>query len=402
MRPAQAPPPVPALRTVRNAVYLYFFLLGLSVAVWVARIPAIKHGLHLSDGTLGVALLAMPAGAVLGMPVNGWLVDRFGSAPMTRLGGVLLGITLVGPGLAASLGWLVAALLVFGAAMSLLDVAMNAHGVRVERAYGRPFMSSFHASYSIAGLAGAVIGGLCARAGTGVLPMLAVTAVPFVVVSWICGRLLTLDRAPATSDAIGEGSGNLNAIGDRAPRGITLTVVLFGFLGVCATLGEGAAADWSAVYLHDEMGSSQGFAPAAFAAFSIMMAVGRLLGDRLALRLGPVRLVRGCGLLAAAGLSAALVTTSQPVAVAGFGLMGAGLSCIVPQLFSAVGRADPARAGRLISRVAGISYVGIVGGPPLIGAAAERVGLPLALGIPVLLALVIVVMASVLVPYRQR
>jgi MFS family permease len=424
--PARAAPPR-AARRARAAVYLFFFLLGLAVAVWAARIPAVKHGLRLSDGALGVALLALPAGAVLAMPANGWLVDRFGSARVTRLAGVLLGGTLVLPGLAGNLPVLVAALLVLGMAMSLLDVGMNAHGVRVERAYGRPMMSSFHASFSIAGLAGAAVGGLFARAGIGVLPMLAATAVPFVVAAWLGGRWL-VPRGPAGRDAerepiarpaggtpvpvtrpaggtpvpaahpAGDPQAPTATDGGAASRRLWVSVVLLGFVGVCATLGEGAATDWSAVYLHDVLGSSQAVAPAAFAAFSVAMTAGRLLGDRLALRFGPVRLVRGCGLLTAAGLGGALLTTSQVGAVAGFAVMGAGLSCIVPQLFSAAGQADPARAGRLISRVAGISYVGIVGGPAVIGGLADRLGLPVALSIPVVLALLIAVTAGVLAP----
>lgn len=417
------------MRAARAAVYLSFFLLGLAFAVWAARIPAVKHGLALTDGELGVALLALPAGAVVAMPVNGWLVDRYGSARVTRLAGVLLGATLVLPGLAANLWVLVAALLAFGMAMSLLDVGMNAHGVWVERVYGRPLMSSFHASYSIAGLAGAAVGGLFARAGIGVLPMLVATAVPFVAVAWFGGHWLaprgsdtrpaaprptTADAAAGTSDAPDEAgaadAGGAGACGGAAEtagrageedgaaasRRLTLTVLLLGFVGICATLGEGAAADWSAVYMHDELGSTEAVAPLAYAAFSVAMAAGRLAGDRLALLLGQVLLVRGSGLLAAAGLGGVLVTANPVGAVVGFAVMGAGLSCVVPQLFSAAGQADPARAGRLISRVAGISYVGIVGGPALIGAVADRVGLSAALVIPVVLALLIVGTAGAL------
>ncbi|HUR08224.1 MAG TPA: MFS transporter, partial [Nonomuraea sp.] len=141
-----------------------------------------------------------------------------------------------------------------------------------------------------------------------------------------------------------------------------------------------------------------GFAAAGYAAFSIMMTAGRLAGDRLAVRFGPVALVRGCGLLAAAGLGLAL-TVGHPVAgVAGFGCFGAGLSCIVPQVFSAAGHRDPAFAGRALARVASIGYLGFLSGPVLIGGIAELSGLPPALGVPALLAAFVALAATALRP----
>jgi len=159
-------------------------------------------------------------------------------------------------------------------------------------------------------------------------------------------------------------------------------------------LAEGAAGDWSGVYLRDNLGTSAGFAALGFAAFSITMTVGRFLGDRLAGRFGAVRLVRGCGLVAAAGLAGGLLSRRPLGALAGFAVLGAGLSCVVPQVFSAGGRADPVRPARGLARVVGIGYLGLVGGPAVIGACASVVGLPIAFGIPVLLALGIVVLAG--------
>jgi MFS family permease len=160
-------------------------------------------------------------------------------------------------------------------------------------------------------------------------------------------------------------------------------------------VGEGAAGSWSAVYLRDNLGTSAGFAATGFAAFSITMALGRLLGDRLAARIGAARLIRGCGLLAACGLAAGLIIASPAAGVAGFALLGAGLSCTIPQLFSAAGNADPARRGAGLARVAGLGYLGLLGGPVVIGGCASLVGLPLALGVPVVLSLLVAASARV-------
>lgn len=388
---------------------IYFFLLGMVGAVWVARIPAVKHRLDLTDGALGAALLAMPVGLVLVMPVCGRLVDRFGSGRVTLPAGVGFALSLLPLGLAGDLPSLVAGLLWFGLVSGLLDVAMNAHAVRVERTYGRPIMTSFHAVYSIGGFAGALFGGLFAWLDLTPEQTFLAAGPPMAVVGALAGRWLLPapdpvgPSGPAGPTHPADPPGAADPAGDpapaeppRRPRRPALVVMLLGVVAFCCLVGEGAADNWSGVYLHDDLGTSQGFAALGFAAFSITMAVGRLFGDRLAQRFGPARLVRACGLLAAAGLAAGLLTRHPVGGLAGFAALGAGLSCIVPQVFSAAGNADPARAGRNLARVAGLGYFGLLTGPVLIGGAAGLVGLPWALGIPVLLAVGVVASAAVL------
>jgi MFS family permease len=379
-------------RRARIAVLTYFFLLGMVGAVWVARIPAIKHRLDLSDGTLGAALLAGPVGLVLVMLVCGRLVDRFGSGRVTRPAGVLFALSVIPLGLAGDLPALIAGLFFFGLLSGTLDVAMNAHAVRVERGYGRPLMASFHAVFSLGGLAGALFGGLFAWLGVTPTPTFVAAALPMAVVGLVAGRWLLPSPDPSPESTTGTESRP-----DRPrARHPALVVLLLGLVAFCCLVGEGAADNWSAVYLHDELGTSQGFAALGFAAFSITMTVGRLFGDRLALRFGPVRLVRGCGLIAAMGLAGGLLARHPIGGLAGFAALGAGLSCIVPQVFSAAGNADPARAGRNLARVAGLGYLGLVSGPVVIGGAASLLGLPLALGIPALLAVGVAATAGVM------
>jgi MFS family permease len=209
--------------------------------------------------------------------------------------------------------------------------------------------------------------------------------------------------APATdAGAAAEDRATMAKRTTKKGKALMPGIVFLGVLAFCCLVGEGAAADWASVYLRDTVGSSAGFAAAGYAAFSIMMTVGRLAGDRLAARFGPVLLVRGCGLLAAAGLGAALLV-AQPVAgVIGFGLFGAGLSCIAPLIFSAAGSHDPAQAGRAIARVASLGWIGFLTGPIVIGRASEVVGLGAALALPVVLALFVAVAASALRPAAPR
>ncbi|MBB6473826.1 MFS transporter [Sphaerisporangium rubeum] len=380
--PTAAPPPP---RRAATAVYLLFLTSGVAVGVWTARIPALKERLHLGEGELSVALLAIALGAFAGMQLAGHLVDRLGTAtvmtPVASAQVLVLLLPAAMPGLAA----LVAALLLFGMVLGMLDVAMNANAVQVERARGRPMMSSFHAVFSIGGFLGAAHGGLFAHAGIG--PQATFTA---------AAAALAVPVLLATRWALRAGP-EPRSPGRRA--GVrTREVLLLGVLAFCCFVGEGAAADWGSVYLREDLGGSPGFAAAAYAAFSITMTAGRLAGDRLAARFGPVALVRCCGVLAGAGLAAGLLAAHPVAAVAAFACFGAGLSCTVPQVFSAAGNRDPARAGQALARVAGLGYLGMLAGPVLIGAFSEIAGLPAALGIPAALALLVALTAGALRP----
>jgi len=404
------PRPPGRLRRARRAVVAFFVVLGIGNGVWLSRIPAIKQDLHLSDGLLGVALLASPAGLVLVAMLASRIVDRIGSRIPAVTAGVIVALMPIALGLAPTLAALMAALFVFGIAGGLLDVAMNSQAVRVERGYGRPLMTSFHACYSFGGLAGALLGGLFAWAGVGPVPNFAVAGVPLAITALVAGRGLLTEEAvrPAVDTQAGESLAESTAAGPAAASqpaapaadpgaGETVTrrshwtlpLLVLGLLSFCSLLCEGAADGWTTVYLHDNLGASAGFAALGYAAFSVAMALGRLAGDRLALRFGAAALVRGCGLLAAVGLAGALLSPVPAGAVAGFAVFGAGLSCTFPQLLSAAGNADPARPANGIARVAGTGYAGMLSGPVLIGGLASVLGLSLALGLPVVLALLL-------------
>ena len=393
-------------------------VMGLTTGVWMARIPAVKAQAHLSDGTLGVALFAVPVGLVLGAALAERLVDRLGSAPVTRVCGIASCAVIVTLGLTVNLPELMVALLASGVVGGTLDVAQNAQGVRVEAAYNRPVMTSMHAFYSLGAIIGSLTGGGLAWAGVGVLPTLAAGGVAGAAIDGVAARWLLPGKGHAVTHGAATHGARAATHGARAdsahgathgaaqPRSskprrgegkhVRRLVIALGVLSICGLVGEGAAGDWSAVYLRDNLGTSAGFAALGFAAFSVTMTGGRLVGDSLIRRFSVVGLIRCCGLLAAAGLSAALATDSPYATVAGLAVFGAGLSAVVPQVFAAGGRADPARPGSGLAKVVGLGYVGMAAGPAVIGAVASRVGLHLAFGIPVLLALWIAVAAPVL------
>lgn len=370
----------------------YFLLPGLALATWSARIPAIKAGLGLSDGMLSLGLLAIGVGAVVSMQAVGHVIDRHGSAAAMVPSAGLLGAGLVGPGLSRDSAELIGALFFLGACLGWLDVAMNAHAVQVERAYGRPIMASFHAMYSIGGLGGALYGSVLARAGVSPAVTFAAIGVPLAALVISAGRWLLPGASPQPAPPAS------TAGKDGQPRHWTGPVLLLGVLGLFSFLDEGSASDWSSVYLHDSLHSSAAVAPLAYATFSITMAIGRLVGDRIVARLGRVVVVRYGAAIAAAGLLAGLLASTPAAGIVGFGALGAGLSCIVPQVFTAAGNLDPQRAGRQVARVSSLSYLGVLLGPVVIGAIATVVGLPVALGLPVLLALMVALSARAVRP----
>jgi fucose permease len=175
----------------------------------------------------------------------------------------------------------------------------------------------------------------------------------------------------------------------RIPLHWTLPLAVLGVIAFCSFVGEGSASDWSAVYMTQELGTSQALGALAFAAFAVTMATTRFVADSLRTRFGNVVLVRAGSLVAAGGLGLGLLIHEPAAAIAGFVLLGLGLAAVVPIAFAAAGAMEPRATGRLVGRVATIGYVGSVAGPIAIGWLAEATSLRTALGLVVLLALVI-------------
>jgi MFS family permease len=348
---------------------------------WAPRLPAIKASLELSAGMLGSALVGLAIGLLAGTRLAGAPVDRFGSRPVMRVGFPILCAALVLPALARSAATLFLALLALGLASGILDVAMNAQGVEVERHRRRPLLSGLHGLWSIGLGAGAGIAALAAGIGADPLLHFAVVAAVLIAASLLLMRgLLAAPARPQQSVEAGD-------------SGWTPALVLLGVLAFCSFVGEGSASDWSAVYLTQELDASAALGAVAFAAFAVTMAIARFAADPLRARLGNVTLVRGGSLTAAAGLGLGLLIHEPAAGIAGFALLGLGLAPVVPIAFSAAGELDPRATGRLVGRVATLGYVGSVAGPIMIGWLAEATSLRTSLGLVVVLSGLIAVAA---------
>lgn len=347
----------------RLAISVVFAVHGAVGGSFATRIPWIQEHVGAGPGGLGLALLAPAAGTLLAMPAAGRLIHRLGGGSATRL--LLAGwcLALVLPPLAPDLAVLWAFLLVYGAAGGLADVAMNAQGVRIEEAAGRPIMSGLHGMWSAGALAGAGAGALAAHAGVDARLHLAAAA----LVLLGCGLLASV-FLPASEPGPDAVAPPRFALPGREVLGI-------GLVGFCAVTAEGAAADWSGVYLRDVAGAPPGAAAASYTAFALTMAVARFAGDAATARLGPVRTVRLSGALAVLGGVLVVASRAPLPAIAGFGLIGLGVAVVVPLAFAAGGRAaaDP---GQGVAGIATLTYSCLLVAPAAIGGLAELTSLP--------------------------
>ena len=247
--------------TLSRFIVLYaFFMNGALFATWVSRIPYIQERLSLSEGELGFILMGMSIGVLSALSVAGGVIARFGSRAVTTTGAIVMCMVVT------SIAWaphpiiLWIMLFIFGASLSTMDVAMNAQAVLVEKNEKRPLMSSFHASFSIGGLVGAIV-------GSGMERWDIAPAIHFAIASILlaCGIILF---KWLLYDQAGAGSGG--RVFQIPPKALWP----LGAVAFCTALGEGTIADWSAVYLTKAIQTDASIAALGFAAFSLTMTFG--------------------------------------------------------------------------------------------------------------------------------
>jgi MFS family permease len=362
-----------------------FFVHGFLFASWTAHIPELKQHLDLSDGRLGLALLGAPVGSILAMGVAARMLPRVGSALMVRL--ALLGYCVSGPiiGLTGSSGTFFAAFLLWGFFQGMLDVSMNTQAIEVERFSGRVLMPGFHGSWSSGALVGALVGAIAVGLGVTLSEQLLVLAVPcFVVAGWLTSRMIpdqpSADQAGSTQSGQKKRHGMLQR-----------DLLVLGGIAFADMLCEGAAADWSAVYLHDSLHTAAVIAGLGFATYAFAMLAVRLAGNRLFTRFAAHQLLPLLAIIATVGFAGGLVVARPVSVLVGFGLLGLGLGCVVPITLSAAGAVDNVHTGSAVASVTGFGWAGFVIGPVVIGALASSTTLHTALFlIPVLTAAVAV------------
>jgi MFS family permease len=350
----------------RFATNILFFLCGLSFASWASRIPDVKESLELGDAALGSVLFAMPIGSLSALPVAGILINKYSSRKITLFSMLFYFVSMPLLGNANSVIQLAIALYIFGFGGDLLNISMNVQAVNVEKIQQRSIMSSFHAVFSIGFMIGAALGGIIASRNIPVFNHLTIMGTADSLIGILVYRMLVV------SDQQTDEAQPLFALPDRG-------LIILGIIAFCGMLSEGAMADWSTLYYKQVLNNSKGFVTAGFTAFSVMMVVGRVFGDKIVQTFGLRKTLLINCLIVFAGMFVALVIVNPLMVVIGFGITGLGLSTIVPLIYSEAGHSKTMSAGVALAAITTVGMGGFLLGPVLIGFLSEYSSLRIAL-----------------------
>lgn len=356
------------ISAARRATLLIFLVCGIGLSSWAPMVPFAKIRLALNDADLGIVLLSLGAGAILTMPVAGFLINKYGSRNVAFTSAMVIAAILPILLLTTTSYQLAAALFVFGAGIGSIDVAMNAQAVLVQERFGKHIMSSFHGLFSVGGLIGAIGLGFLIKAGLS--PNVAAASISALLVIITSTQIKYL--LPHSEEAKMDSS---NFVLPKGP------VLILGIMCFIIFLAEGSLLDWSAVFLQFSRNFDPSLSGMGYAAFSVAMAIMRLTGDGLIHKLGPAKVVLYGTLLAGFGFLIAVITPWAATALLGFVLVGLGAANVVPVFFTAAGRIPGIPPSIALSAVTILGYSGQLAGPALIGIIAELTSLSIALGL---------------------
>ncbi|ROR83541.1 Fucose permease [Plantibacter flavus] len=385
----------------RNAIFVIFALSGLSIATWVARIPAIRDNLELTTGAVGLLILGMSIGSILGLVASQHLLARLGPrhGMQLTLGLVATGLLLIGVG--ASLvpleGIVLVGLIIFGFGNGALDVMMNVEGAAAEQELGKTVMPLMHACFSFGTVAGAGLGALASAAGLEVFWHALVMAVVIAIVAVVAVRFVPAEQV--VSDELDDAP--KAPWQDRLRESLSVwadgRLILIGVIMLGMAFAEGSANDWLALAVVDGHEQSNTTGALVYGVFVTAMTVGRIVGGPLIDRFGRVPVLQVSAGAAIAGLVLFILTPVTALMVLGTVLWGLGASLGFPVGMSAAAD-DSKRAAARVSAVAMIGYCAFLVGPPLIGILGDAIGLLNALFV----VLVLIVFAGLASPAARE
>ena len=389
----------PELIRARVAVYLVFLANGLGFANLVPRFPQIVARLDLSKAAFGQAVAAVSVGALVAGLAASWLISRLTSARVASLGVLVIALGLLGAGMARSWIALAACLLVVGGTDAIVDVAQNAHGLRVQRRWGASIVTSFHAAWSLGTVLGAAMGQAMAGAGVALgthmafIAVLLIISVGPLIAGWFLpGR----DSAERASDQAGVSEVRVPSCGTsptaspRRPLPVTFLVLgIIGLLCAAAMFPEEVAMSWSSLLL-SEQGAAVGHVGLGLVALQGAMIVGRLVGDRIIDAVGQRAVIAWGGALVTLGMGAALLLSSVPGTLIGMAVSGVGCAVAVPVIYSAADDVEGLSPGLGLTIVSWLARLAGLLAPPVVGWLADDHGLWVALAYGLLGGLVMV------------
>ena len=366
-------------RQLRIANAAFFFISGFGYSTWASRIPTIQSQLHLNEAQLGGVLFALPVGLMLTMPLTGRLLNTYSSRLIMLLGALILNVVLVLIGFSETIWQLVIMLFCFGSARNLLTLSTNTLAVAVQSLYNKSIMVTFHGIWSLAGFAGAAAGYLAVRFGIApAYHFLIVSIVLLLLTLFFYGNTLRQQPVPKAGAA-------WYALPDKY-------LVKFALICFASMACENTMYDWSAIYFQKEIHTSHATATAAFVIYMVAMTSGRFVGDKLVTRMGIKTVLKFSGVFISAGLLLAVMLPYLFTAMAGFILVGLGVSCIVPMVFNLAGRSKKMSSGTALASISTIGYLGFLLVPPFVGFVAQTSSLRWSFGVMAMLGAMVAVM----------
>ncbi|WP_326825260.1 MFS transporter [Streptosporangium sp. NBC_01756] len=372
------------LRTARTGAVLTFLLAGLMCGSMTVRIPALSDKLGLSEGSVGVILLVWGLGALVTMQSMRGVMTRFGSRSILRVGAPLCAAALTLMAFAPTFPTLLVAAGLFGMAFGAVDIAMNAQGSTVERAYGRPLMNGMHAGWCVGAISAGLLGTAAIAAGlsfTAHLTLIALLSLPL---------LIAISRTYLPDPVVADG----HETGARRRR-MPPVVYLLGVIAFCAFMVEGTVADWNGLYLRNVLGAPEAVAALGYPIFEAGMLLGRLTGDRVRARFGARGMIITSGLATAATFSVVITASTALVAISAMLFVGVAVATVSPMAMSLAGDAVD-NPGPAIAQTGAMGYAGLLLGPVIIGFLSDVATLGTALGIAVVLGVLIALVARFL------
>ena len=369
------------------AVCFFFFSGGSSLALWAVHIPLIERTVGISYVTLGALFMFSGLGGFAAMQIFGWIIDHIGAKTATRIGGLVVGLSLLGPAFAQNIWSLGLAIFFLGFGIAGVDVGMNAAALQVDKVNKRAIFTFFHLFWSVGGLFGAALGFATISAGFDQSQTLSITGVVLSVTGVIVAGWLLPNEVVATKE-----DKNKNQVASKANRRVLPLVILAGLMASAGAIIEGVAQDWSALYLIDIQNVSVALAAWGLAAFNLGMITGRIFIDRIVENKGRGFIIRWGSLLGGVAIAAQAIAPNFETSLALWYLLGLGISGVVPQIFAAGGEIGEAtHSGRNMARVVGITYIGALAGPSAIGLLTAIYPLNIAIGWGTALAIFILV-----------
>jgi len=338
--------------TLRVVVGVMFFLAGLCFASWASRIVTVQQSMGLTDAALGAVLFSLPVGLMCSLPFSGWIITIIGSRRLLIISLIFYGLSLVGLSLAHNVFQLIAILVLFGFSSNSVNISVNTQAVATEILYKKPIMASFHGLWSLAGFTGAGIGTF--MIGKGISPFHHFILIAIIVIITIAfvARYLNDDKVAS--------SGPVFVMPDSS-------LITLGIIAMCSMICEGAMFDWSVIYFKKVVMAPTALMGAGFTAFMCTMAGGRFIADWFAKKYGLKRILQISGSLTVTGLLIAVIFPYFYTAMSGFLLVGAGVSSVVPMVYSAAGKSKTMLPGVALAAVSTIGFIGFLFGPPIIG-----------------------------------